>query len=480
MLLQRLSDYADQIGMPPPLYQQKNVRYLILLDADGRYLQLIDCASEQSKRGILMPVPQKNRSNKIQPFLLADHAAYVLGMPRKEDKPERVPKIHSAFVALVEQCAQETQEPSVRAIAHFLETFAAAALDLPGDFDPSARLTFEVNGIRPIDLEVVRDYWARIATAGDSEQQMQCLVCGNMRPPVERLPITIQGIPGGKSTGMFLISANEPVFESYGLSASLIAPTCESCGLRFCTALNTLLKQRETHLVISSLVYIFWAREPLPFSLASILSQPSPEDVQQVFHAAWKGRMEAARADTTPFYAACLSARGPRIVLRDWMETTLDSVQQHLARYFTLQCIIDGQGKERWFPLWQLTSATVRRESKEEAAPYVGQALLHLALYGGALPDSVLYQVVRRIRAEQGVQPAQAALIKMVLLSRQDISWLGYAPPTGPLSTFYERRHDMAELDATCSDQAYLCGRLLALLESISGSCACRNQQNDC
>src|SRR5689334_24870287 len=148
MLLERLSDYADQIGLPPPLYQEKHVRYLILLDASGRFLRLIDCASEQHKQGILLPVPQKNRSNKIRPFLLADHAAYVLGIPRKEDKPERLPKLHDSFVALVEQCAQQTQEPTVLAVAHFLKTLAATMLDLPDDFDPTARITFEVNGVR--------------------------------------------------------------------------------------------------------------------------------------------------------------------------------------------------------------------------------------------------------------------------------------------------------------------------------------------
>jgi CRISPR-associated protein Csd1 len=312
----------------------------------------------------------------------------------------------------------------------------------------------EVNDVRPIDLEPVRNYWATIAAVGDTNQQMQCLVGGQMRPAVKRLPIPIRGIPGGKTTGMALISANEDAFYSYGLTASLIAPTCEACGERFGNALNALLRNQETHLTVASLAYIFWAKEQLPFSLTSLLSQPTTEDVRQVLQSAWKGRPETARTDLTPFYAACLTARGPRVVVRDWMETTLGSVQRHLARYFALQRIIDGQGNERWFALWQLVNATIRRDSKEEASPQVGQALLRLALSGGALPYFLLYQVIRRIRAEQEVQPVQAALIKMVLLSHK--------------KHFNESEDtSMAELDPANDDLAYLCGRLLAVLEEV-------------
>lgn len=462
MFLQRLADYADQLGMPPPGYQEKSVRYLLQLDESGEHPSFVACASQEQKQGIVMAVPDGKRSVNVRPFLLADNAEYVLGIAREGSKETRVQRQHAAFVALVQDCVQQTQERAVQAVNHFLGTLDLSLLALPEDFDPTARLTFEVggDGIRPIDLPKVRTYWATVAAAGDVDQQMQCLVCGQIRPAVERLPISIRGIPGGQSTGMALISANEAVFESYGLTASLIAPTCEDCGQRFGNALNALLRNRETHFNVASLSYIFWAKEPLPFSLTSLLSDASTDEVRLFLQAPWFGRAEAAYFDQTPFYAAVLSARGPRVILRDWMESTLERVQSNIIRYFTLQRILDGTGKERWFPFWQLVSATVRRESKEEATPQVGQALLHFAFHGGVLPTSLLQQVVRRIRAEHDVQPAQAAWLKLVLLSQPDISWLN-------ISARNERNHDMAELDFVCSDPGYLCGRLLAVLEAV-------------
>lgn len=240
------------------------------------------------------------------------------------------------------------------------------------------------------------------------------------------------GSPGGQASGMVLISADKSAFESYGLPASLIAPTCEECGHRFGTALNALLRNRDTHLNIETLSYVFWTKEDAPFSVLSILSEAKPEDIRLFLQAAKFGRAEAATQDILPFYAAVLTARATRIVLRDWIETTLGTVQRNLAHYFTLQRLIDEYGQERWFSLWQLVHTTVRQKSKiaqpkgkEEISSQIGEALLHFALQGGTLPLFILHHTVQRIRAEQQVSPAQAACIKMVLLTQSDTSWLG-------------------------------------------------------
>lgn len=460
MLLQRLAEYADQLDSCPPLYQRKPVRYLIVLDSEGNYLQMVDYASEHSKQGIPLFVPKKKRSVNILPYLLADHASYVLAVPHKETE-RRAPEMHRRFVALVEDCARSTQEPTVAAISVFLQSLDTDHLDLPTDFDPEGCITFEVDGCRPIDLPSVRTYWATVAAAGDDGTQMECLVCGQQRPAVRRLPIAIQGIPGGQTSGMALISANEDVFFSYGLRNSLIAPTCETCGERFCNALNALLKDKNTHLFLPPLVYIFWTKEPSAPSILPMLSEAKSEDVRVLLESFRGKNAEAAQGETTPFYAACLSARGPRVVVRDWIETTLDNAQRNLARYFLLQRLIDNQGNGRWFPLWQLVKATVNTDAKEQPVPAIGQALAHMALHGGPLPLSLLQLVLLRLRAEQNVKPAQAALIKMILLSQPG------AGLDDDLVLQQRKGTLMEDLNPADDTPAYLCGRLLAVLERI-------------
>ncbi len=205
------------------------------------------------------------------------------------------------------------------------------------------------------------------------------------------------------------------------------------------------------------LVYIFWAREPAPFSLATLLQKPENDDVKRFLSAAWRSSPEGARLASAPFYAAALSASGARVVVRDWIETTLDEAQRHLMRYFGLQRLRDAYtGEFRWFALPRLARATTNSKSKkEEPAPQVIEALLHVALRGGPLPDWLLYQAIRRIRAEQGVSAERAALVKMVMLSQRNGEDAG-------VDTI-----DLAELAGSNREPAYLCGRLLAELEAV-------------
>ena len=86
-------------------------------------------------------------------------------------------------------------------------------------------------------------------------------------------------------------------------------------------------------------------------------------------------------------------------MLRDWIETSVATALQNLVRYFTLQKILDYQGNLSRFSLYSLINATINRDTQEKPQAQVGQALMHIALHGGELPMSILYKVVRRIRA---------------------------------------------------------------------------------
>src|SRR6266508_4405098 len=85
MLLQRLTEYADRLpGLPPPLYAETPIRYIIELDGAGRLLSpsptdTADPTSPRTRRGTRRKAPEVQRSSAIRPLLLADKADYVLG-----------------------------------------------------------------------------------------------------------------------------------------------------------------------------------------------------------------------------------------------------------------------------------------------------------------------------------------------------------------------------------------------------------------
>ena len=85
-------------------------------------------------------------------------------------------------------------------------------------------------------------------------------------------------------------------------------------------------------------------------------------------------------------------------------------------------------------------------------SPNIPKVFLHFALKGGLLPEWLLYQAVNRNRMEQNVTRSRAAIIKMVLLSRDNKN---------------NEEGKMECLDLENRNPAYLCGRLLGVLEIV-------------
>lgn len=469
MFLDQLRVYAHTIAerLPPPMYQLTSIRYIIVLSQEGRLLGVDETVGVgKEKKGQFHQAPHCKRAAGIRPKLLVDNGEYTLGLAREESNPKRVQEQHYAYVRLIEDCARETGHPAIQAILQFLNTLDLSEIGwLKPVKDPAANISFRVEGCTeegrryPFEFPIIQLYWAKKAAAADeTHEAMQCLVCGEMQPPVERLPIVIKGIPGGQSTGLTLISANAAAFESYGQTASLVAPTCERCGESFGNALNDLLREERTHLVIPPLAYIFWTRVGIDPQVRKLL-QANPVEVKNLLIAAMKAKTDSIYTDPTAFYAATLSASGARVVIRDWIETTMGTFHQNIIRYFRLQGLQSVTGEIEYFPLWQLVNATVNVDAQEKPLARVGQELLSVALRGGALPHFLLHAVIRRVRAKRQVQPAQAALIKLVLLSQCNHTDF-------PLSS-EEGGDDMIMIEDSRKHQAYVCGRLFALLDYI-------------
>lgn len=465
MLLQRLVAYADDVlDLPPAMYQEQPIRYVIDLDREGHMtgvlLDTADLSNRATRDGTRRLAPHRKKAGGTKPTLLVGTAEYVLGLPAKDDGEERARERHEAFVVLVESCGLATREPTVQAVATFLKRLHAEAPPLPPDFVPGANLTFRVDTEFPIDLPTVRAFWAasrgaadEAGGATDTVERLPCVVCGRNRPVMARHPIKIKGIPAGQTSGTDVISANERAYESYGLKNSLIAPTCATCAEKYGNALNSLLRDQATRLLVGDAAYAFWTAEPTGFRPGRTLSEPDAEEVRELINAARIGRPGAMEVEPTAFYAVGLSASGARVVVRSWIDTTVGEAKRRLGRWFVLQELAawDGAAGEP-LAIWRLAKATERTGGKDAPRAEVAASLLTAALGGTALPLDLLYQAVRRCRAEQGVSRERAVLIKMVLGSR---------------GLTREGDGAMAELEMENREPAYLCGRLLAVLEAV-------------
>lgn len=469
MFLDKLREYADErmTTRLPPLYVMTPVAWIVALGSDGRPLssepiQTIDPSNPRGKRGLDMVAPEISRTSGIKPLLLVDKGTYTFGRTQdtKPEKQQRAKEEHEAYRKMLDRCAAQTSEPAVLAVQRFYDQGGADLLDLGDQWDYTLKVAFRVQradgtDCHPHDLPSVQRFWLSEHAPGAAALG-QCVVCGDHKPVLDRMQTKIKGIIGGQSSGTSIISANEKAFESYGLAASRVAPTCRECAEDFHRALNHLLASDHGRLNVGDATFVFWTRDDMAFDVRSLMTSPDAAEVRVLLESVDRGR-HLVLDDDSPFYAAALSANRARAVVRDWIDTTVANAAENVSLWFGLQRIVDPRDEDpagaepRPLGLFKLAASTVR-DVRRDLPVSTPRALFRAAISGTPLPMDIAYQAVRRCRADQGITRPRAALIKLVLLSQEH----------------HQPKEDyMVALEPSHPSTAYHCGRLLAVLEQV-------------
>jgi CRISPR-associated protein Csd1 len=460
MLLKTLKDYGDRIVLPPLMYDETPIKWIVDLDGHGNFVKLVVTTSGQKKdRGKSFSAPHALVTNKPTPKLIAHSPDYVLGIGK--DKPKRTAKRHQAFLELLKQCVNETGSKNVGAVLKFLRAIAVEKCpDIERHKDEIEKeknaVTFRVDGEFPFDEQKVQKFWVEYQRNELTGKKVlrPCMVCGGKKIPVRMHPFQLKGIPGGQTSGTALVSTNQESFISYGQKKedqALTAPVCIECADRYAKAYNNLRRNERNRIIVGPILFIFWTREESDFSPASFFYDPDPEEVKILITSYRKGWLSELE-DENSFYVAAFSGAGGRAVVRGWLESTVGNVKKNLARWFELQELVGPWGEDiRPERLWNLFSSLYRAPQRD-MVPNVPRVMVKVALEGGRLPKWLLYQAIRRNRAEQRVTRPRMVLIKMIVASDQE----------------YKGKEDqMASLDKKNREPGYLCGRLLAVLEAV-------------
>jgi len=174
------------------------------------------------------------------------------------------------------------------------------------------------------------------------------------------------------------------------------------------------------------------------------------EEVKLMFKSAFSGQEAALGHQDDKFYAAAFSAAGARVVLRDWIETTIPETKEKLAQFFA-DCFIKYQDHPNG--VFSLASSTVF-DARKDLPPNTYTKLLNTALKGTPLPVDLLYRSINRAKAEKTpITHPRASIIKLYFLTNNK-----------------HKEIDMVHLDKTTRKPAYLCGRLMSVLEEIQSS----------
>ncbi len=481
MILQALIAYAERENLGDPDFEAANVRWLIPLDRQGKLggdpipLLADPNAKKPRPKVLLRPFTSPNELNQgTKSHFLCDTAerAVLFLDPKAADKSAARRIQHGYFQSLLEEAAKaEPQEASLLgAVLSFLRdssevtklhTALAAAKAKPSD-----NVAFSVEGVNPLGSEALQRFWRKrrnaSAAAAPARGLSVCIASGVLS---ETLNTTekIKGVPGGLATGTNLISFDKDSFCSFGLEQAQNAALSPAAELKIRSALNALIeKSRSQGLVFNDTVHLHWTRQPMEHDPMDLLTTADPEAVAALLQSV-KAGSQTTGLKSNAYYAMSLSGNGARIVVRDWLESTVPEVQRNIADWFEDLAVVEPEGTsvKSGFKFGALLYGMVRADLSE-LSPNLPTQLFFGALRGRAvpLPQPALAAAVRRQQLDQEnkLNPARIALIKACLLRS----------PNSPSHNHQTHTHPMTEcLSSESQDPAYLCGRLLAVFDRL-------------
>lgn len=476
MILQALDAYYHrkqtdpdpQNRLPAAGLENKEVPFILEIDAAGRLVNIADTRSGEGKKKIgqrfLVPQGVKKTSG-VAANLLWDTAEYVLGLDTR-GKPERVAEQHAAFRARIEALPEAVREDDgIRAVQAFLETFKLETLaNLPVLADLQASnpvMSFRLHG----DLGLVCQRPAVVAaTAGQSEEipDGMCLVSG--QPAViERLHPAIKGVWGAQTSGANIVSFNLDAFNSYGKAQGANAPLGTAAVFAYTTALNHLLaRDSRQRMQVGDTSTVFWASEPheLESAVVDLFGDPPKDDpdrntdaLKALYAAVDKGQFSVGGIDTR-FHVLGLAPNAARISIRFWETTTALDLARRIKQHFDDITLVHAPHEPEHLSLFRLLTGVALLNKADNIPPNLGGAVMRAILEGLPYPSTLLNLVIQRCRAEQKPSYARAAVIK-ACLNR----WIR--------SRKTQEKEFLPMLDPSNHNPAYRLGRLFAVLEKI-------------
>jgi CRISPR-associated protein Csd1 len=483
MMLQALIAYAEREKLGDADFESVGVRWLIPLDNGGKLaggpIPLMEGPGGKKPRPkqFLRPFTSPNELNQgTKSHFLCDtleRAALFLD-PKAAEKADARRAQHGYFQKLLEEASSACPDVSSRlqAVLSFLHN-AQAVSELHRQLasakaKPTDNATFSVEGTNLLAVESLKVFWRNRRKRSIKSPQKVSRVCIATGELSETLDTTekIKGIPGGLATGTNLISFDKDSFCSYGLEQAQNAALSAPAELKIRSALNSLTeKSREQRLVFNETIHLHWTRKPIEHDPMDIFATADKNAVAALLKSVHSG-LPPATVDADAYYALSLSGNGARVVVRDWLESTVQEVRRHVAKWFEDLSIIspDGAGPKRDFKFYALLFGMVRKEL-DELAPQISTQLFHAALRGTSLPQSALAAALKRQQIEpngedamrNAVIVARLALIKACLIRSQTESTINHGPNTPMTECLNPESHD----------PAYLCGRLFAVFDRL-------------
>lgn len=478
MIIQSLVSLYDRLKkddeVPPFGFSVENIGFAITIDKSGNLVGDPEDLRNQIKPNVYeyfpSTVPYSNKVNVRSsgaantPNYMVDKADFIFGMSGNVSKE----KHHQSFKALIEEVSGDSKDEGIIAVRKFLENWNTdLAVTLKHWKEISGThgkwIAFQLDGERGFVHErpEVKRLWAEYVHREENP-------IGRNIIDGKDTPLQCQYSQFKFGSGASLVSFNESAYWSYGKKRGKNAPISVKGEFKSSSAMKYLLRNPKQRLKIGDATTIFWTENDSPVEeyFGMILNPKDNETNQELelfLNAARKGKRPAipgyAYNGDVKFYILGLSLNKARLAVRFWYICTVDTLVQRIGAHFRNLEMERAFESEPLNPgIRHLLKATARERDTKNISPILGGALMRAILEGTPYPLNLLNGVIRRIRAEQSKKDSRTGK------SIQNVNYFRAAIIKAVLTRNYKMEVPMS-LDTENKDEAYLLGRLFAVLE---------------
>jgi len=507
MLIKALCDYYDVkekksvTDDTANFFSTQSVSFMIHLNQEGQITAIVDIRKEENihigkdkVKTIRVPkeitLPKRSQKPGIDVNIIEHRPLYIFGLNYDKetgtytpyDKTQKAEKSHKVFVEGNLNFCEGLESDIVNAYRYFLlnwnpeeETENPLLLSIAKDYTSS--YCFAYDGDERILLHDDKDlrdkYIDQKRSEIDQRSDVVCAVCPieGKNLPVARIHEKITGIRGGNPVGSVLVGIKESAFESYGKTQAFNSGISEIAMKKYTKVLNRFLSDSRHRVFIGDMSIVFFAidnhDEVECDLLTAAISGRDDENLERYMESVLGEMQQGREGDLSAltikknlvFYVAGLTPNSSRIsqkfVIKNSFGKIMENIQQHQ---------MDMQIKEGvlQIPLWKLTKELASPKAKDEKVPPPLLSALLLALMNGTnYPSSLLDTIIRRIRTDQDeeknafikINDTRVSIIKACLNRKARL--------------MNKKEEITMALDLSNTNQAYLCGRLFAVLEYI-------------
>jgi len=488
-MLGALIEYAHGHGLKAEAgFKPKDVRWAIVFDDVGRFLNVIELGDTNQKRnrGRTFPVcPDLSQQEMVsggvtKSHFLVDSAEVVALLSKNPDSP-KVQAKHKYFVDLLGQATESM--PTLELLSRALSdpsTLDEMRTELESQkVKPNDKVTFRIGGSFPVESNAWHGWWRNFraslvdqksskrkkATSGASGA-MRCLVTGELTEPLATHP-KIEGLGdvGGLATGDVVIGFDKEAFRSYGLEQSTNAAVSEEAGMTYRAALNFLIRNKSRRLASTKVVH--WYVKDIPPEDDPLPQLVDPPEIQerdaqrraaQMLDSIQKG--ERPDLADNYYHALTLSGASGRVMVRDWMEGQFTQLVENINAWFDDLSIVHREGgRLAQDPKLMAVLGSMVRDLNEVPAP-LETKMWRVAVRNESIPATALARAMVRTRSavlqDQAPNHARMGLIKAYHIRKARRE--GDTDMEKQLKPYLNENHP---------HPAYHCGRLLAILAGL-------------